>query len=127
MTPINEQLKALRLSHAAKALELQQEQLSTYIELSFEERLSLLMESELLGRNQARIQRLKRQAKLRLDARTSQLIYTEGRGLVRRMISELLTSSYLQKYQTVLITGPTGAGKTYVACALIKETATAAR
>lgn len=121
MNPIYEQLKALRLSHAAKALEQQQTQLSTYTELSFEERLSLLMESELLGRNQARIQRLKRQAKLRMDARTGQLIYKEGRGLQRRMISELLTGSYLQKYQNILLTGPTGAGKTYVACALASQ------
>lgn len=83
MNTISEQLKSLRLSHAASALEQQQEQLSTYAELSFEERLSLLLESEVLGRNQAKIQRLKGQAKLRVDALPSQIIYKEGRGLKR--------------------------------------------
>ncbi|CAH7054837.1 hypothetical protein BCT81_09500 [Vibrio sp. 10N.261.52.A1] len=46
MKALNDQLKTLRLSHAAKALEQQQEQLTTYAELDFEERLSLLLESE---------------------------------------------------------------------------------
>jgi len=121
MSQIYEQLKALRLGHAAKALEQQQEQLSTYAELAFDERLSLLLESELLGRNQARIKRLKRQAKLRLDAQPGQLIYREGRGLQRKKMSELLIGAYLQKRQNILITGPTGAGKTYVACALATQ------
>ena len=50
MNQLTEQLKTLRLSHAARALEQQQEQLSTYAELSFEERLSLLLGCELQGR-----------------------------------------------------------------------------
>ncbi|SON48464.1 IS21-like element helper ATPase IstB [Vibrio tapetis] len=118
MNQINEQLKALRLGHAAQALEQQREQLSTYAELAFEERLSLLLESELMDRNQTKIQRLKRQAKLRVDAQASQIIYKEGRGLMRSQMSELLTGIYLHKHQNILITGPTGAGKTYIACAL---------
>ncbi|CAM3885233.1 transposase [Vibrio aerogenes CECT 7868] len=121
MNQINEQLKSLHLSHAATALEQQREQLSTYAELHFEERLSLLLESELLGRNQTKIQRLKRQAKLRVDALPSQIIYREGRGLKRTQMSELFTGGYLQKKQNVLITGATGAGKTYVACALAAQ------
>lgn len=121
MNQINEQLKSLHLSHAASALEQQREQLSTYAELNFEERLSLLLESELLGRNQTKIQRLKKQAKLRVDAMPSQIIYKDGRGLKRTQMSELLTGGYLQKKQNVLITGATGAGKTYVACALAAQ------
>lgn len=118
MNSINDQLRSLRLGHAINALEQQQEQLSTYAELGFEERLSLLLESEILGRNHAKIQRLKRQAKLRIEAQPSQITYKEGRGLKRPQMSELLTGVYLHKKQNVLITGPTGAGKTYVACAL---------
>lgn len=121
MDQIHEQLKVLRLSHAAKALEQQREQLSTYAELGFEERLTLLLESEQLGRDQAKILRLKRQAKLRLDALPSQLLYKEDRGLKRTQMSELLIGGYLQKHQNILITGPTGAGKTYVACALAAQ------
>ncbi|AJR07107.1 transposase [Photobacterium gaetbulicola] len=121
MNQLNERLKALRLSHAATALEQQQEQLSTYAELTFEERLGLLLESELLNRSQTKIQRLKRQAKLRLDAQPSQILYKEGRGLKRQQVSELLTGGYLHKHQNILVTGPTGAGKTYIACALATQ------
>lgn len=106
MNALNDQLKTLRLSHAVKALEQQQEQLNTYAELDFEERLSLLQESETLNRNQTKIQRLKRQAKLRVDAQPSQLIYKEGRNLNRKQMSELLTGCYLHKHQNILITGP---------------------
>ncbi|MEH6534230.1 MAG: IS21-like element helper ATPase IstB [Photobacterium frigidiphilum] len=121
MNSLNEQLKALRLSHAAQALEQQQVQLTTYAELSFEERLSLLLDYELLNRNQTKIQRLKRQAKLRVSAQGSQLVYRENRGLKRTLMSGLLTGSYLYKHQNILITGPTGVGKTYVACALAEQ------
>lgn len=121
MNQVDEQLMALRLGHAAKALEQQRVQLSTYTELTFEERLSLLLESEVLGRSQAKTKRLIRQAKLRVDAYPSQLIYKEGRGLKRVQMSELLTGSYLANRQNILITGATGAGKTYVACALATQ------
>ncbi len=71
MNSLNDQTKTFRLSHAVKSLEQQQEQLSTYAELDFEERISLLLESEILNRTQTKIQRLKRQAKLRVDAKPS--------------------------------------------------------
>ena len=90
MNPINDQLRSLRLGHAINALEQQQEQLSTYAELGFEERLSLLLESEILGRNHAKIQRLKRQAKLRIEAQPSQITYKEGQELKRTQISLFL-------------------------------------
>jgi DNA replication protein DnaC len=121
MNQLKDQLKALRLSHAVIALEQQQEQLTTYAELTFEERLGLLLESELLSRSQAKVQRLRRQAKLRVDALASQILYREDRGLQRRQMSELLTGGYLHKHQNILVTGPTGAGKTYIACALATQ------
>lgn len=118
MSTLDEQLKILRLSHAAGALEKQQEQLTTYAELDFEERLSLLLETEILNRNQNKIKRLKRQAKFRLDANGSQLSYKEERNLNRKQIAELMTCRYLYQHQNILITGPTGSGKTYIGCAL---------
>ena len=59
MEQLFHQLKQLRLGHAATALTLQQEQPGTYHDLSFEERLSLLLENELQNRHQTRIQKLK--------------------------------------------------------------------
>lgn len=121
MSQLDEQLKALRLSHAADALVRQEEQLTTYAELSFNERLSLLLEYEIQCRNVNKVTRLKRQAKLRLTASPNQLDYRVERGLNRKQMSELLTGSYLYNYQNILLTGPTGAGKTYVACALAEQ------
>ena len=118
MEHINEQLKTLRLSNMVQALEQQREQSSTYGELSFEERLSMLLEYEILHRNQNKVKLLRRQARLRLNAQISQISYKEGRGLNRKAMAELATGSYLHKHQNILITGATGAGKTFVGCAL---------
>jgi len=71
MSQLDEQQKALRLSHAADALVRQEDQLTTYAELSFNKRLSLLLEYELLCRNVNKVEHLKWQAKLRLSARNS--------------------------------------------------------
>ena len=121
MEQINEQFRTLRLSNMAHALEQQREQASTYNELSFEERLSLLLEHEILHRNQNKVKSLKRQAKLRLNAQMSQIAYKQGRGLNRKMMAELSSGAYLHKHQNILITGATGAGKTFVGCALADQ------
>jgi DNA replication protein DnaC len=100
------------------ALELQRTQPGTYQELGFEERLGLLLEHELLQREMSKVARLRRQARLRLSATASGLDWRPERGLKRQQIAELLSGGWYQRQQNVLITGPTGSGKTYVACAL---------
>ncbi|MEZ8224583.1 IS21-like element helper ATPase IstB [Vibrio splendidus] len=121
MDALIQQLKMLRLSHVTDALEQQRTQPMTYTDLGFEERLGLLLEHELVNRDHTKIQRLKRQAKLRVSASGNQLDYRPERGLQRKQMGELLSGIYLQKRQNILITGPTGAGKTYVACALAEQ------
>ncbi|MBB1466785.1 IstB-like ATP-binding domain-containing protein [Vibrio sp. SG41-7] len=73
----------LRLSHASDALEQQRIHPATYAELGFEERLGLILDHEIVNRDQTKIQRLKRQAKLRLSASGNQLDYRPERGLKR--------------------------------------------
>ena len=104
MNHLNDQLRSLRLGHDAQSLEQQREQLTSYAALSFEEMLSLLLECELLNRDQSKIKRLKQQAKLRVNAQASQLIYLQERGLQLTQMSELLTGSYLHKHKNILIT-----------------------
>ena len=113
-----EQLRSLRLSPFANALELQRQQPTTFNELGFEERLTLLLDHELIERENARVKRLRRQAKFRLDAPPEKLNYSIERGLIKSEIAPLMSGNYLQLMQNILITGKTGCGKTYLACAL---------
>jgi len=79
-----EQLRSLRMSPFANALEQQRQQPTTFDELGFEERLTLLLDHELIERENARIRRLRKQAKLRLDAPPEKLNYGVERGLIRQ-------------------------------------------
>jgi len=112
------QLKQLRLSAMANALVSQTEQPGTYQGLSFEERLQLLTDSELLDRNQRKQQRLLKAAKLKINANPRDIDYQHPRALNQSMIANLLQSDWIEKHQNLLITGPCGSGKTYIACAL---------
>ena len=113
-----EQLRVLRLGHFSQALEQQQSQVSTYDDMSFEERLGLLAQHEILCRQNTKIKRLVRQAKMRLDAHASHIDYRATRGLRKDKLTPLLSGQYLHYAHNIIITGATGCGKTYVACAL---------
>lgn len=115
---LQEQLRSLRLGHFSQALEQQQSQVTTYDEMSFEERLGLLAQHEILCRQNTKIKRLVRQAKMRLDAHASRIDYRPERGLRKDKTASLLSGQYLHYAQNIIITGSTGCGKTYLACAL---------
>jgi DNA replication protein DnaC len=112
------QLRQLRLPAMAIALEQQRLAPHTYAELSFEERLGLLTEQEHTSREDHRIQRLRKQAEFRLKAGPEGLRYPAARGLRKEQVQPLLQGQHLTYHQNILITGPTGSGKTYLACAL---------
>jgi DNA replication protein DnaC len=112
-----EQLHQLRLRGMAAALE-EQTTSSHVHDLAFEDRLALLVERELCWREDRRLQRLLQEAKLRLNACVEDLDFRAPRGLIKSVILRLATADWVRHHQVVLITGPTGAGKTYLGCAL---------
>lgn len=112
------QMRELRLSAMASAFEQQLEHVGTYESLSFTERLSLLLEQELLMRENRKQDRLLRQARFKLSATVQEIDYSHPRNIQKKQIAQLATGEWLGRHQNLLITGPCGSGKTYLACAL---------
>jgi DNA replication protein DnaC len=110
-------LDRLRLSAFRTALE---EQLANpqYDPLPFEERLTLLVDRECQQRDQNRIQRRLKQANFLQSAFLEEIDFSPGRGIKRSQLLQLADGSWLRKALNLIILGPTGAGKTYIACAL---------
>ena len=111
-------LRELRLGAMAGALERQLEQPHTYDELSFAERVGLLVERECIEREQRKQQRLVRDARLRLKASLGDIDYSHGRNLKKSQIAELAQGEWIARARNLLVTGPCGSGKTWIACAL---------
>ena len=112
------QLRQLKLGGMANALVSQLEQPGTYEGLAFEDRLQLLADSETQDREYRKQQRLLKAARLKLAANARDIDYQHPRGLNQSMMASLLQGGWLNKSQNLLVTGPCGSGKTYIACAL---------
>ena len=113
-----QQLHSLRLTGMADALTKQLDQPNTYEELGFMERLGLLVNSESTCRDNRKIARLLKQAKLRINAQPAEIDYRTRRGLHKDTVAQLLQLDWIRRRRNVLIEGPTGTGKTFLACAL---------
>ncbi len=112
------QLRTLRLTGMADALELQWTQPQTYDDISFDERLALMVNQEVTSRDSKRLKRLLTTARFKLSATLSDIDYSHPRGLMKTHVAALQTGDWLVKKRNLLITGPTGCGKTYLACAM---------
>ena len=86
--------------------------------LAFEDRLAMLLERETSERENRRLRRLLQLAKLRLDASLEDIDFRSPRGIDKSVVLRLVGCDWVRNHQVVLITGATGTGKTYLACAL---------
>ncbi len=112
------QLRSLKLDGLAAGLEEQLAQPGMGA-LSFEERVALLVEREMHCRNDRKLLRLLKNARLKYgQAAIEDIDSRAGRGIDRREVMSLVLGDWVNAGHSVLVTGPTGAGKSWLACAL---------
>lgn len=112
-----EKLRALRLEGLAQALEEQRHQ-NDIVALGFEDRLALLVERQWLWQENRGLAIRLKNAQLKISASLEDLDYRSSRGLKRAQIDQLRASQWVREHRNCLITGPTGSGKTHLACAV---------
>jgi DNA replication protein DnaC len=113
-----EKLSALRLEAMAAAWQ-EQQRGTDHEALTFDERFGMLVDAQWLARENRRVQRALTEARLRItQARLEDIDYPAKRMLDKAQIRQLATGRWIREHHNIAITGPTGTGKTFIACAL---------
>jgi len=115
--PTLDKIEQLRLYGMAKAMREQLQNPKT-ASLGFEERLGLLIDRELGERENRRLTTRLRTAKLRLSASVEDIDFRQSRGLDKSLLMSLASNQWITEHHNLLVIGPTGVGKSYLACAL---------
>jgi DNA replication protein DnaC len=119
--PTLDKLRAMRLEGMVASL-VEQHKNADVIKLSFDERLGMLVDAEWIHRENKRLERALREAKLKMgQACVEDIDYPARRELDKAVVRQLATCRWVTEHQSILITGMTGTGKTYVACALAQQ------
>ncbi len=115
-----EKMQAMRLGAMVEGIE-EQGRSSQYAELTFEERLGMLVDAEWTAREQRKLTRRLRSAKLRYPASFEEIDFKVSRGLDRQVVLALGSGRWVEEHQNLIISGPTGTGKSFLACALAER------
>lgn len=118
--PTLEKLTTLRFTGMVAALD-EQMQMSSLDDMSFEERLGLLLDREIAVRQTRRMNTRLRKAKLRQDSCIEDIDFRHPRGLDKSLVLRLAGCEWIKEHNNLIITGPTGVGKTYLACAFAQK------
>jgi DNA replication protein DnaC len=121
---LNEQtfdkLYAMKLIGMAEGFKEQLEQAS-FRDLSFEERLGMLVDRQWIWKENKRLKGLLQKAKLKLQASLEDIDYRTPRGIEKTLVLSLASCQWIHSHQNLLISGPTGVGKTFLACAFAQK------
>jgi DNA replication protein DnaC len=112
-----DRLQTLRFFGMLSALE-EQMKMTDIENLSFDERFGLLIDREMIDRQNRRFKTRLRKAKLRQNACLEDIDFRHPRGLDKSLVMQLASGQWIKEANNLLIIGPTGVGKTYLACAL---------
>ena len=117
LQPLMDKLTLLHLPAFRKGIE---EQIANpkYADLPFEDRLSILVDLEVLQRDDGRLCRHLKKAHFHLDATLEDFDFSPSRGIDRHLVLELSHGAWITNHLNMIISGPTGAGKTFLGCAL---------
>lgn len=115
-----DKLRSMRMDGMAEAYHNQRSD-PAVTQLSFDERFGMLVESHWLHESNRAMQRRLAYAKLRQNASIEQIDWTRPRGMTRELIAQLSTGEWIRYGQNCIITGATGVGKSWLACALAQK------
>jgi len=99
----------------------EQLQQPSFQDLSFDQRFGMLVDSQWTWKENKRLKRLLKEAKLKLQASVEDIDYKTSRGIEKSVLINLTSCNWIRNHQNLLISGPTGVGKTFLACALAQK------
>jgi DNA replication protein DnaC len=99
----------------------EQIQQPSFQDLSFDQRFGMLVDGQWIWKENKRLKRLLKEAKLKLQASIEDIDYKTSRGIEKSVLMNLTSCNWIRNHQNLLISGPTGVGKTFLACALAQK------